>query len=104
MKGDLFESNSERSPFLYSIRGFKAVEAFVPDKEIKKMRCLMKFEWVKLLRSHLPEGKGLMGMWARLASRAAFRKAKSFQLELLFMPSKQQNGHKVVRRVVGCAS
>lgn len=38
------------------------------------MRCLMKFEWVKLLRSHLPEGKGLMGMWARLASRAAFRK------------------------------
>lgn len=38
------------------------------------MRCLMKFEWVKLLRSHLPERKGLMGMWARLASRAAFRK------------------------------
>lgn len=41
------------------------------------MRCLMKFEWVKLLRSHLPEGKGLMGMWARLASRAAFRKGSA---------------------------
>lgn len=40
MKGDLFESNSERSPFLYSIRGFKAVEAFVPDKEIKKIKAI----------------------------------------------------------------
>ncbi len=29
---------------------------------------------VKLMRSHLPEGKGILGMWAKLASRAAFRK------------------------------
>ena len=28
----------------------------------------------KLMRSHLPEGKGILGMWAKLASRAAFRK------------------------------
>ena len=38
------------------------------------MKCLMKYEWVKLMRSHLPEGKGLMDHWARLASSAAFRK------------------------------
>ncbi len=38
------------------------------------MKCLMRYEWVKLLRSHLPEGKGILGMWAKLASRAAFRK------------------------------
>ena len=38
------------------------------------MKCLMRYEWVKLLRSHLPEGKGILGMWARLASRVAFRK------------------------------
>lgn len=38
------------------------------------MKCLMRFEWVKLMRSHLPQGKGIMGYWAKLASRAAFRK------------------------------
>lgn len=41
------------------------------------MKCLMKYEWVKLMRSHLPRGKGVMGAWARLASRAAFRKGKA---------------------------
>ena len=41
------------------------------------MKCLMKYEWVKLMRSHLPRGKGLMGSWARLASRAAFRKGQA---------------------------
>ncbi len=38
------------------------------------MKCLRRYEWVKLLRSHLPEGKGILGAWAKLASRAAFRK------------------------------
>lgn len=38
------------------------------------MKCLMRYEWVKLLRLHLTEGKGILGMWAKLASRAAFRK------------------------------
>ncbi len=38
------------------------------------MQCLQQFEWVKLARSQMPEGKGIMGAWARLASRAAFRK------------------------------
>ena len=36
------------------------------------MKCLMRYGWVKLMRSHLPEGKGILGMWAKLASRAAF--------------------------------
>ena len=38
------------------------------------MKCLLKYKWVKLLRSYLPAGKGLLGYWAKLASRAAFRK------------------------------
>lgn len=38
------------------------------------MKCLMKYEWVKLMRSRLPQGKGIMGAWMKLASRAAFRK------------------------------
>jgi len=37
------------------------------------MQCLLKYKWVKLPRNQLPQGKGLMGSWARLASRAAFR-------------------------------
>lgn len=34
----------------------------------------MKYQWVKLPRNRMPEGKGIMGAWARLAARAAFRK------------------------------
>ena len=41
------------------------------------MKCLRKYKWVKLPRNHLPGGKGLMGYWARLASRAAFRKGNA---------------------------
>ena len=37
------------------------------------MRCLLKFTWVKVLRSHLPESKGIMGYYLKLASRVAFR-------------------------------
>ena len=40
------------------------------------MKCLMKYQWVKLPRNHIPEGKGIMNAWAKLASRAAFRKQK----------------------------
>lgn len=38
------------------------------------MKCLMKYHWVKLPRNLMPEGKGIMGSWAKLASRAAYRK------------------------------
>ena len=40
------------------------------------MKCLRKYGWVKLPRSCLPQGKGILGHWARLASRAAFRAGK----------------------------
>ena len=41
------------------------------------VQCLRKYEWVKLPRSRLPEGRGIMGAWARLASHAAFRKGQA---------------------------
>lgn len=41
------------------------------------MKCLMKYQWVKLPRNRLPEGKGILGAWARLAARAAFRKGQA---------------------------
>ena len=41
------------------------------------MKCLLRYQWVKLPRNRLPEGKGIMGMWARLVARAAFRKGEA---------------------------
>ena len=41
------------------------------------MKCLLKYQWVKLPRSQMPQGKGVMGAWARLASRAAFRNGQA---------------------------
>lgn len=38
------------------------------------MKCLRKYKWLKLHRACLPVGRGIMGYWAKLASRAAFRK------------------------------
>lgn len=46
-------------------------------EEVFRVKCLMKYQWVKLPRNRLPEGKGVMGAWARLASRAAFRKGQA---------------------------
>ena len=40
------------------------------------MKCLMKYKWVKLPRNLLPQSKGILGQWAQLASRAAFRNGK----------------------------
>lgn len=37
------------------------------------MKCLLKYQWVKLPRTLIPRGQGIMGSWSRLASRAAFR-------------------------------
>jgi len=33
------------------------------------MSCLLKYNWVKLPRAILPEGKGLMSAWAKPGSR-----------------------------------
>lgn len=41
------------------------------------MKCLRKYQWVKLPRDYPDMGKGLLGYWARLASRAAFRKGNA---------------------------
>lgn len=41
------------------------------------MKCLMKYRWVKLPRNRLPECKGVMGAWTKLASRAAYRKGQA---------------------------
>lgn len=41
------------------------------------MKCLRKYAWVKLPRDYPDMGKGLMGYWAKLASRAAFRKGNA---------------------------
>lgn len=41
------------------------------------MKCLLKYQWVKLPRSQMPADKGVMGAWARLASRAAFRSGQA---------------------------
>lgn len=38
------------------------------------MQCKRKYQWVKLPRCCLPQGKGVLGQWARLAARAAYRK------------------------------
>ena len=40
-------------------------------------KCLFRYQWVKLPRTHLPIGKGIMGYWAKLASRAAFRRGQA---------------------------
>ena len=40
------------------------------------MKCLRKFPWVKVFRDNLPQGKGLMMYWARLAASAAFREGR----------------------------
>ena len=41
------------------------------------MKCLRQYEWIKLQRSRLPEGKGIMGYWAKLVARAAYRKGQA---------------------------
>ena len=41
------------------------------------MKCLLRYQWVKLPRDQMPIGKGIMGAWARLASRAAFRNGQA---------------------------
>ena len=38
------------------------------------MKALRKYKYVKLQRNRIPKGKGIMGSWMHLLSRAAFRK------------------------------
>ncbi len=41
------------------------------------MKCLLRYQWVKLPRAHLPAGKGVLGHWAKLAAKSAFRKGQA---------------------------
>ena len=41
------------------------------------MKCLLKYQWVKLPRNQIPPGKDIMGAWTRMASRAAFRNGQA---------------------------
>lgn len=44
------------------------------QERITVMKCLLKYQWLKLPREELlSHRKGIMGYWAKLASRAAFR-------------------------------
>jgi len=38
------------------------------------VKCLRKYQWVKLPRCCLPQGKGVLGQWDRLAERVAYRR------------------------------
>jgi len=40
------------------------------------MKCLLKFKWVKLYRYQIPDLRGIMGYYLKLAAHAAFRKGK----------------------------
>ena len=42
------------------------------------MKCLSKYKWIKLTRSNLPVERGILGYWAKLTSRAAFRKGNAY--------------------------
>ena len=43
-------------------------------KEEVILKCLNKFKWVKVPRDEIPDDKGILIYYLRLASRAAFRK------------------------------
>ena len=50
------------------------------------MKCLKKFDWVKLSRYEIPlHAKGIMIYFLRLASRAAFRKGKKSDFDKLLI-------------------
>ena len=38
------------------------------------MKCQLKYRWVKLPRACLPQGKGVLGQWARLAARDVYKR------------------------------
>ena len=50
---------------------------FLFHREESNMKCLRKYQWVKLPRDIPDMGKGLMAYWAMLAFRAAFRKGNA---------------------------
>ena len=53
------------------------------------MKCQLKYRWVKLPRACLPQGKGVLGQWARLAARRPIGKvwASTAALKTLWSPA-----------------
>lgn len=67
------------------------------------VQCLRKYEWVKLPRFCLPEGRGIMGAWARLASHAACRKGQALYCGYSneVMPGMWSGGIVGLKRILG---
>lgn len=63
------------------------------------MKCLLQYQWVKLPRAYLPQGKGLMGYWAKLASRAAFRSGKAVYCSSAFFQNGLTQSHPLNSRL-----
>lgn len=70
------------------------------------MQCLMVYKWVKLMRSHLTKGEGIMGYWAKLASHAAFRKGQALYCGYLndVAPGMWSGGMVGLKRILGLRS
>ena len=69
-------------------------------------KCLLKYQWVKLPRAHLPAGKGIMGYWAKLASRSAFRKGQAHYCGYMndVMPGMWSGGMVGLKSILGVKS
>lgn len=69
-------------------------------------KCLLKYQWVKLPRAHLPAGKGIMGYWAKLASRSAFRKGQAHYCSYTndVMPGMWSGGMVGLKSILGVKS
>ena len=74
---------------VYLPRQFKSQHRQINRKAASRMKCLLRYKWVKLPRNLLPPDKGIMGSWARLASRAAFRcgQAVTAAISITFPPA-----------------
>ncbi|MBR1865099.1 MAG: hypothetical protein IJ801_01180 [Lachnospiraceae bacterium] len=70
------------------------------------MKCPWYYEWVKLPRKLIPAGKGVMGDYIRLASRAAFRKGISVYcgFENCVVPGMWAGGIVGVKSILGVKS
>ena len=69
-------------------------------------KCLLKYQWVKLPRAHLPAGKGIMGYWTKLASRSAFRKGQAHYCGYMndVMPGMWSGGMVGLKSILGVKS
>ncbi len=70
------------------------------------MKCLYKYQWVKLQRNYLPEGKGILGYWAKLAACAAYRKGTALYCgyENAVSPGMWSGGVTGIKSILGVKS